>query len=334
MVTIYDVAREAGVSRSTVSRVINGKREVNEETRQRVEKAMKKLGYRPNTLARSLALQKTNTLGIVSIGLTEPFFSAFIDGIHDSVDKKGYGAIFCKNDPENEANIDYLSILYGKVDGIIFIGEKAVSRRDLVELVDKGFPVVLIESSFNIPGVTSINVDNYQGAYSAVRYLIQLGHRKIAHIMGRRDYFESRDRLEGYKQALKDYRIDVEEDLIKEGNFIYSDAYECSKELLEKDFTAVFCASDVMAAAFMRAAIEKGKEIPKDISVIGFDDVENCGLFTRDMPLITTIRQPRYEMANYAVEALIDNISKGVICEDKVFRTKLIVRDSTAFNEL
>jgi LacI family transcriptional regulator len=333
MATINDVAREAEVSRSTVSRVINQRSEVNEETREIVLQAMRKLNYSPNSSARALAKQKTNNIGVVAMNLVLPFYSNIIDGIYRSADELGYGTLFCiHNNTESRANVRYLDMLYGTVDGIIFVGENSVSRRDLVKFTDKEYPIVMIESSYNIPSVVSINVDNFQGAYLATRHLIQLGHRRIAHLKGRDDWFQTKDRMEGYIQALKDYALNVDNKLIVSGNFVYNDAYECSKELLDQKsgITAVFCANDVMAAAFMHAANEKGVKIPDDISVVGFDDIQDKSIFIRSMmPDITTIRQPIGDMVQYAVKSLVSRFTNGEAIGSKVFDMELIKKEST-----
>lgn len=330
--TIYDVALESGVSRSTVSRVLNGKKEVNEETRRKVMQVIKKLNFNANASARSLALQRNLTIGVVSAGLTDPFYSSIIDCIHESADEAGYGTLFCKNTPEHRTNFNYFNILYGKVDGILFVGENTVLRRDVIRLLDEAYPTVLIENDLTLPGAVCVNIDNFGGAYAAVRHLIHLGHKNIAHIMGKTGSFESQHRLNGYRQALDDYSLDCDKNLIKTGNFTFIDAYQSSKELLSErsNFDAVFCSSDLMAAGFMHAAYEKGLKIPDDVSVIGFDGIDDNSVFAKEMPGLTTVRQPRNAMAAYAVKALIHSIEKNDTLENKVFSTKLVIRNSTA----
>ncbi|NLK21701.1 MAG: LacI family transcriptional regulator [Epulopiscium sp.] len=335
MITIYDVAKEAGVSRSTVSRVLNSRKEVKEETRIKVMNTIEKLNYNPNSAARALAMQANNAIGVVAAGLTDNFYAPIIDAIYTCSDKMGYGSLFCKHNSKNTVKVNYLSILFGKVDGIIFIGEKTVERSNLIRFIDGGYPVVSIfnKHNTNIPGVVNVNIDNFQGGYSATRHLIQLGHKKIAHIIGDRKSFEALDRFEGYKQALSDYGLDIDHNLIKQGSFSFRDGYHCGKELLASasPMTAIFCASDNIAAGFMHAALEKDISIPKDISVVGFDDINQSGLFLKDMPAITTIRQPRNQMAEYAVAALINQINKNKVEENKIFQTELIIRDSTRY---
>lgn len=329
MVTIYDVARMAGVSRSTVSRVLNDRKEVNEETRARVKDAIRKLNYSPNISAQVLASQSTNTIGVVSFG-TKSFYSNFMDGIYYYADEKGYGTIFGVNNPVNKTKINYLNMMHGRVDGIIFLGG-TVTRNELVRLLDMNYPLVLIENDIRFPGVTSVNVDDYHGAYQATRYLIQLGHKKIAHIKGNPESHGAMERYKGFSQALEDHNLEVNTNLVKVGNYLFDDGYRASLELLDEnpDIEAVFCANDNMAIAFIKAAFEKGFRVPDDISVIGFDDVSDQELLIKNMPRLTTIRQPYQEMAKHAVEALIKMINHEEPISNEVFKGKLIIRDST-----
>jgi Transcriptional regulators len=330
MVTIYDVARIAGVSRSTVSRVLNNRKEVNEETRAKVQAAIRKLNYSPNVSAQVLASQTTNTLGVVSFGM-KSFYSSFMDGIYYYADEMGYGVIFGVNNPVNKTRVNYLNMMNGRVDGIIFLGE-TVTPTELVRLLETHYPLVLIESDIRFPGVLSVNIDNYHGAYQATKHLIQLGHKKIAHIMGNPESTGAMDRLKGYSQALEDHRLETSENLIKTGNYLFNDGYRAARELLDESpgIEAVFCANDNMAIAFIKAAFEKGLKIPEDISVVGFDDVSDQELFIKNMPRLTTIRQPYLEMAKYAVEALIQLINnKEEALGNQTFKGELIIRDST-----
>lgn len=329
MVTIYDVARMAGVSRSTVSRVLNDRKEVNNETRARVQEAIRKLNYSPNISAQVLASQSTNTIGVVSFGM-KSFYSNFMDGIYYYADEIGYGTIFGVNNPVNKTKVNYLNMMNGRVDGIIFLGG-TVSRNELVRLLDMNYPLVLIENDIRFPGVMSVNVDDYHGAYQATRYLIQLGHHKIAHIKGNPENHGAVERYKGFSQALEDHNLEFNTNLVKVGNYLFDDGYRASQELLVEnpDIEAVFCANDNMAIAFIKAAFEKGLRVPEDISVIGFDDVSDQELLIKSMPRLTTIRQPYQEMAKHAVEALIQMINQKESIANKVFKGKLIIRDST-----
>lgn len=331
MVSIYDVAKKANVSKSTVSRVINNQAGVKGEKRQKVLEVMKELNYHPNSSARSLASKKNNTIGVVvrwMLGHT--FYSKFIDGIYQTASKLGYGVLFCVNNINFKEGVPYSDILLGKVDGIIFLGHDSVSRKEVIKLNDQNFPLVLIDSNYNIPGIMEINVNNFNAAYNAVKYLIQLGHKRIAHFMGDKNAFDAIERFKGYKQALKDYELEYNEDLVIEGNYYFDNAYSMSNIFFKKkhDFTAIFCANDVMAAAFIKSASEHGFRIPEDISVIGFDDVDLTRSGNGSNISITTIKQPRYEMSKYAVESLVNRIENNIVCENKIYDLELIVKES------
>ncbi len=335
MANIYDVAKEAGVSRSTVSRVINNNSEVSEKTKQRVLVAIEKLNYSPNASARSLALNKNGVIAVVSrYMLSDPFYSKVAEYIYRIADKRGYGIFFCINERDTKSNLNYFRMLYGKADGIIFLGYDSVKREELVKFVDRKYPIVLFENNINIPGIVKVNLDNYYGGYVATRYLIQKGHKRIAHYKGQVESFEVIDRLRGYKSALQDYNISYDNSIVIDGQFSYEEAYNQADKLLKnKDITAVFCDSDLMAWGFIEKALELGIKIPQDISVIGFDDI-NYNLrydlkgYKKNMD-ITTLRQPIYKMSEYAVDALVENIETGNIKDDKIFSPELIEKGTT-----
>lgn len=330
MSNIYDVAKAAGVSRSTVSRVINSKKEVNEETRAAVFEAMNKLNYRPNSAARSLALKKNNAIGVVSAGFTDSFYSEMLDIIHKKSDEMGYGALFYIQKYDSKTNINYMDLLYGKVDGFIFLGENIISPREISNCLQLNCPVVLVGNKSLVEGCTNVQVDNFNGAYKATDFLIKSGHTKIAHLHGNPESSESTDRYKGFIKALTDSDLSVDKELVKVGNYLYNDAYTASVELLKSSqkFTAIFCSNDIMAVAFIQAAFDFDIKIPDDISVIGFDDIKTEKYFSSSIPSLTSIRQPRHEMAEYAVSSLIKNINTDTITENKIFDTNLVIRES------
>jgi len=333
--SIYDVAKLANVSKSMVSRVLNHSGPVKEEKKKRVMDAVRQLNYHPNGSARALVLKKSKVIGVVVRELLgHVFYNKFVEGIYQEASKRGYGVLFCINNihQSGNANVHYSTFLMDKADGIIFLGHDAVTREDVISIKDQNFPLVIIDSNYNIPGVPSINVNNYDGAYKAVRYLIQAGHKRIAHIMGNIDAFDADERFSGYRQALLDYKLPYDEKLVIKGNYFFNESYAASNRLLDErhDFTAIFCANDDMACGFIQSAVEHGLRIPEDISVVGFDDIclmqanINCGIN------LTTIRQPRYEMGGYAVGMLVDEIEKDVVGSSINIDLELIVRDSVA----
>jgi len=328
LVTIVDVAKMAGVSRSTVSRVLNNRKEVKKETRVRVQEAISKLNYAPNVTAQALASQATKTIGVVSFGM-KSFYSSFMDGIYYYADELGYGTIFGVNNPVNKTKINYLNMMNGRVDGIIFLGE-TVTHQELLRLLESNYAVVLIENDIRFPGLINVNIDNYHGAYQATKYLINLGHEKIGHIMGDPNSAGATERLHGYSQALEDHHLETNANLIKVGNYLFDQGYTAAIDLLKENPTAVFCANDNMAIAFIKAAGEEGLKVPEDISIVGFDDVYDQELIIKNMPLLTTIRQPYQEMAKYAVKALIHLITHKEALGNKVFKGELIIRQSAS----
>lgn len=332
MATIYDVAKSAGVSRSTVSRVLNDQEGVNPQTKKRVLEAINALHYKPNASARSLALQKCNVIGVVAKEITDTFYGSMIDTIYRKADANNYGVLFCINNLNRKAKVDYFHTLYGKVDGILFLGENTVTRHELQQYIEQSYPVVLIENNFNLSGTTTINIDNFQSAYMATSYLISRGHKKIAHIAGDSYSFEGMHRIKGYVQALQDHGVFWEEGLIRQCDYSAHHAYDCALELLDTypDLTGVFCATDIMAAGFIQGALGKGFSVPQDLSVIGFDNLPQNQLPYHDVLPLTTVDQPREEMAAYAVEALIGQIQNGFVGENKIFPTELIIRKSTS----
>jgi DNA-binding LacI/PurR family transcriptional regulator len=335
LTSIYDVAKLANVSNSTVSRVLNNSGAVKEEKRQRVLDAVQQLNYHPNGSARALALKRCKVIGVVVRELPgHVFYNKIVEGIYQEAYKRGYGVLFCINNINRCGNtsVHYSTFLMDKVDGIIFLGHDAVTREDIISIKDQDFPVVLIDNNYNIPGVPSINVNNYDGAYKATRYLIQVGHRHIAHIMGDINAFDADERFRGYRQALIDYNLPYDENLVISGNYLFNESYTASNRFLDenRDFTAVFCANDDMAGGFIKSAVEHGLRIPKDVSLVGFDDINlmqtniNCDVN------LTTIKQPRYEMGEYAIEMLVNRIEKGVLGRSINIDLELIVRDSVA----
>lgn len=335
MTTINDVAHEAGVSKSVVMKVIGGDADVDEQIIRKVFLAMSKLDYRPHRPSKKEKGENANkVIGVVtSTLLADPYFSVIHDSIYDTADRMGYATLFCQNDQrKDKANVDFFHALYQKVDGIVFVGQVTIEIKNIAKFIEESYPMVFIESKIDSPGVIRLNVNNFKGAYDATSYLIKLGHKKIAHIMGRENNFVSTERLKGYAKALEDHKIGYDKSLVKVGNFEYEDALVCSEELISqiKGLTAVFCSNNSMATAFIQAAIGLGISIPVDISVIGFDDTIDCKYFSKKMPLLTTMRQPRQRMGEYAVEAIVNLIKDMEILEDSFFETELIIRESTA----
>lgn len=330
--TIKDVAREAKVSIATVSRVLNNSAVVTDETKQRVLEAIKKTGYKPNALARSLKIQKTHTIGLIVPDISSTFYPEVVRGIEDIAAMYNYNIFLCNTDQKEEKEVKYIEILGEKqVDGIIFMGD--IIRDSVLEIFGNfGTPIVLSGTQDKEQKYPSVIIDNKRAAYDAVKYLISLGHKNIAMISGpMHDPIRGALRIEGYKQALLESGIEYNPNLVVEGNFKTKSAYLAMLKLLEQKIDAVFAASDDMAAAAINAIFDSGLKVPDDIHVVGFD---NTYISTMFRPTITTIQQPAYDIGAVSMRLLTKLLSKEPIDEMHVILPhQLIVRESTGFGE-
>ncbi|WPX09339.1 LacI family DNA-binding transcriptional regulator [Anaerocellum danielii] len=325
--SIEDVAKRAGVSKATVSRVLNNSANVSEKKRKAVLDAIKALNYTPNVTAKNLAKRKTETVGIIIQSLSGWFYGVVVDLLNNYISKRGYGAIFC----QISDNIDYFRFLVGRVDGIIVFGYKTINRESLRLLKANNVPVVLAENNTEYSDVPRINVNNFQGGYMATKYLIDKGCKKIAHILGPSDSFESLARFEGYKAALSDAGIEFDERLCIEGDFMFQKAYENIKKLVQtQQIDGIFAANDVMAYASIYALNEMDIKVPQQVKVVGFDDVDIFGLRLSKMPKLTTVRQPIDLMVKTACDILFDKINnpEKKFESEYVLDTQLVVRES------
>ena len=331
MPTITDVAREARVSASTVSHVINETRYVSDEVKQRVHAAMEALNYQPNVIARSLRTRETLTVGVVVSDVTNPFFTSIVRAIEDEVLKQGYSIILCDTDEKPEREQAYLRLLMGRrVDGLI-VAPSSGNADLLRSAIESGLPVVLLDRS--IPGLTADVVlsDNESGAFDAVSYLIGMGHRRIGIVAGRLEVSTGADRMAGYVRAIRTHGIPADESLIEVAKFKRDIAYDKTMKMLNRAEppTALFVCNNVMTAGTMAALKAAGKKVPEDISVIGFDDSEWAALMD---PPLTVVAQPIVELGTRAAQTLMRRISRGRVKTPRavVLKPELILRDSCA----
>lgn len=314
MSTIYEIAKIAGVSPTTVSKVINNYPDVSDKTRAKIKKILEEENFLPNSQAQFLSTKKTWTLGIVyfedlGVGLNHPFFSGVIEAFKRQSDKYGYSLLFgSKNDRlKNDTFLEYFK--YRCVDGIAIICTDP-NDKETLELIESDFPIVVIDM-FN-KNTSTVTSDNVQGCSLALNYLYKLGHRKIAHIQGvaQADNWPSSIRKKTYIEVMKKLNLDIPEGYIVDGvNFDVSGGYDAMKELLSlKDRpTAVFASGDKLAIGAVDAIKDAGLRVPEDISVIGFDNIEIAKYVT---PKLTTIRQNCQEIGKAAVDILIEQINK------------------------
>lgn len=331
MPNVFDIAKEAGVSKSTVSRVVNNQSGVNKDKRKRVQDAIKKLNYTPNAMARGLALKKTHTIGVIVKELSNNFYSEFIKNLHYIADHKGYGALYCQRNSYVESNIDYLSFLNKKVDGYIFLGEGTVSKNELKSLAGSNYPLITIQTKLDIPGITKVEIDNFEASYKAVKYLIDLGHRHIINFSGPKDK-EFLERNRGYAQAIVDFNLPYEKTFFLD--YFMSTAYQLTKEIAsiikEQRITAAVCCNNIVATGVIDGLIDSGINVPEDFSVIGFDDLVVAEVTNNNIPAITSVKQPQQDISVYAIEKLLVMMEEGNKDYSKTFECELMIRKSTA----
>lgn len=327
-----EVAEQAGVSITTVSHVINATRHVSEELEERVRTAMLELGYLPNNLARSLRRGQTHTIGMLIPDNINPFFAEVARGIEDTGFRNGYTVTLGNSDGDLERELLYVNEMVAKrVDGIVFVAA-GLSTERIAEIQKENIPVVIIDRKLeNMPtSIDSVLLDNGKGGYQATQHLIDLGHRRIACITGPSDLTPSADRVTGYSHALTNAGLQVDTTLITRGDFQYESGYVAALRLLDQPNppSAIFACNDLMAMGAIRAVVRKGKRVPDDVSIVGFDDIR-LAAFTN--PALTTVAQPKYEMGELAANLLLERIAGSkTAAEHHIQTTYLVVRDSTA----
>lgn len=332
-VTLGDVAEEAGVSISTVSRVLNGKADkyrISEATRRLIRRKAADLNYRPNHLARGLRLNKTNTIGLVAPDISNPFFASIIKRVQSIAHGLGYSLFVCNTDENLDLEIEHVNLLFkNRVDGLIAM---PVGQRydHLEEWQDRHLPLVLLDRCFDEFAAYSVVVDNYSGAYEAVKHLLEYGHTRIGMIQGLPGTFTNTERLRGYRDALHDHGLAVDESLIVGRDFREENGYIETKLLLNRDRppTALFATSDLITLGVLHVLDEEQLTVPDDISVLTFDDFDFAPYLR--CPL-TAVRQPKDMMGEMAVKLLM-----GQLQDDEqeprrvVLKTQLQKRQSVA----
>ncbi len=330
MATIREVAKEANVSVSTVSHVINATRFVSPDTKARVIASMEKLEYEPNRLASSLRRKdkRTHTIGLLIPDSSNLFFAEVLRGVEDASFEAGYNVILCNSDDDPQKEVGYLEVLLAKqVDGIVLVSARDSSES--LKLVERwGGKAVVVDRDLNAPELDSVFVDNEEGGYIATKYLLDRGHTHIGCIGGPSSLSPSSGRMKGYKKALNEYDVPLNSENLISGDFRPQSGYEAAQTILDQDDepTAIFATNDMMAVGALRAINEFGRRVPQDISLIGFDDI-SLASFT--IPPLTTIAQPSYEMGMLAAELLVrrlHNPDAQVIRE--ILRPVLVERSS------
>jgi LacI family transcriptional regulator len=327
---IKDVAKKAGVSVTTVSRVLNGEKYVKDDLKAKVKRVIDELGYAPSHIARSLVRKKTNLIGVIVPDLTSSFYSTILSSIEETASLNDYNLLVCNIIEDTDKELKYLNVFKEmRVDGIIIMHEKLSD--DIRSFINKlDIPVIFSSVRPVDHKFVSVIIDDYEAAYDATRYLIELGHERIAFIGGdMRDITSGQNRYVGYRNALKDNRVKIVNDYIRFGDYKTHSGFNLMKELLacEPRPTALFAVSDDMAVGAMNCIHDHQLKVPDDISIIGFDGSQLTELVR---PRLSSMEQPIQDMGKITVDTLIELISDPTFSprEDLILGHKLVVRDS------
>jgi len=329
MATIEDVARLAGLSRTTVSRVINNHPYVSGEKKEAVMKAMNSLGYVPNSSARSLRNQKTGMIAVLIPRIMNPFFSQLIDSLEMAASEQGYQLIVCQTRYSKEKELSYLNLLKTKqVDGVILASIQ--NKWDIIKHFLQYGPIILCNEDDENATVPTVFADQVYGAYIATKHLIELGHKKIAYCSRSSNSKVSRKRETGFLKAMFEHQLQCEENLIFRDTATIEDGKEILHQIKKMKVrpTAIFTGSDEVAAGVISEAIRYGWDIPSDLAVVGFDNQSIANLLH---PTITTVHQPIDELASLALKLLVEKL------HTKSYQTRqeyqldlhLLIREST-----
>lgn len=335
MATIKDIAKAAGVSVTTVSRALNGYSDVNKETRLKIEETAKRLNYSPNTLARSLVMNKSKTIGLLvselnRSGAKDMFTYEVMCGINDSASDEGYDLILFSTNSVMQKQKSYTQLCKERqVEGVIMQGIK-MDDPYITEVIESNIPCVFVDVEMEGENSGFVTTDNVFGAQMAVKHLINLGHKNIAIMNGHDFAHVTKKRLNGYKIEMEAAGLVINEAYLLNGAFLESEAEATAMTFLQEhpEVTAVFCASDLMALGVMRAARRLKINIPEDLSIVGFD---NIVLSEYTNPPLTTINQDKYQMG-YEAAKLLTSMLSGITPASKkaTLDNQLIIRETTA----
>jgi LacI family transcriptional regulator len=327
---LEQIAKLSGVSRSTVSRVVNNDPNVSVVTREKVLQVVKRVNYTPNAAARGLAAGCTHVLGLVipmgvSTLFTDPYFPVLIQGVSSACNMREYSVMLWLAEPEYERR-QIRQIMYsGLVDGVII--SSMLLNDSLVQALAEGdLPFMLVGRHPTDTRVSYVDADNIGGACEAVTHLLRLGRTRVATITGPQNMIAGADRLAGYNAALRDRGLLSDPSLIAEGDFTETGGYRAMQQLLARRPDAVFAASDIMAVGALRALREASLRVPEDVAVVGFDDLPQAA---RTEPALTTVRQPVYRLGAMAVDSVLDLLEhQSSFPRRIVLPTELVVRSS------
>lgn len=330
-ITIKDIARELGISPSTVSRALKDHPDISFKTRKAVKELAEKLRYEPNDIALSLLHSQSKIIGVIIPEIVHFFFSSVISGIEDVCYKSGYTVIICQSneDYEKEKNIIH-TLMTRRVDGILAsVSKTTTDYKHFEDLKKSNIPLVFYDRVLNLPNTDRVIVDDFTGSYKAVEHLIKMGCKRIAHMATTQELLIGRNRKNGYIQALKDYNLEVDEEIILRCD-TDKHAQKCIPYLLSlnKIIDGIFAVNDLTAMRAMSIIKSSGYKIPQDIAVVGFS---NSLYSSMTDPPLTTIEQQGFEMGTRAAKLLMERVQSEEKIESRVeqIKTELIVRGSS-----
>lgn len=329
--SIYDVARESGVSVFTVSAVVNNKSHVRKSLRDRVQAAIRKLHYRPNLIARSLAKQKTHTIGMIVPDIANPFFPMVVRGAEDAAEKHGYNLLLCNSDDTLDKEEKAIELLLSKrVDGILLTKAAEDFRPAVRNMIEEaGIPFVLVMRTYPKLTKDAVITDDYHGAYQAVCHLARAGRRRIGLVSGPLKVSNAQARSQGFHDALKATGLAYDPELIVEGDYRIESGYRAGHSLLSHRPDGIYVSNHLMTIGLLRAAEEMGLKCPDDFGLVSFDDYPWLGIFR---PRLTTVELPKHQLGSEAAELLIRRVTgdagKSMLIK---LQPELRIRESCGF---
>ena len=328
--TMAEIAAIAGVSKPTVSKVMNGQPGVAPRTRERVQRVIAERGYVRHGAARALSAGRTGAVNLVVKEIDNPYFAEIIRGVEETLERAGLSMILTATHDEERRHRRWMArvIEHGTDGAILVLPDEAIAHLEVLR--SRGIPVALVDDRGEIPpGVASVGATNFAGGFAATEHLLSLGHRRIA-IIGGPSFKSTRERVAGYRTALQEAGVDIDPRLHQPGGFVAETGYEATKKLLglpDELPTAIFAGNDMQAMGVYKALYEAGMRTPEDVSVIGFDDLPISRLLT---PALTTVRQPVREMGVLATRMLLRTIAGEELESNRVeLATSLVVRESS-----
>jgi len=327
--TIYDLARATGVSASTVSRALNGSGQISADTVRRIREAAGAMGYRPNHLARSLTVRRSDSIGLMLPDIANPFFPALVREIQLLAHQHGRTLLLCNTGGSPEAELEYLEILAERrIEGVLTMG-LGISNDLVRQYLQGGMRFVALDRPSTAPEILSVQADHRQGGLLATSHLTSIGHRRIGYVSGPLTLSVAQERLEGHHEALRQSGLTADPRAEVVGDFSEASGYGGAKKLLGRapGLTALAVANDLMALGVIAALREQGLEVPADVSVVGFDDIE-LGRYA--VPALTTVRQPLAALAKAAIQLLIGaEPADGSVPGPRLMPVEMVVRGST-----